>query len=214
MTGITLHIDIGARIDIRNAAKDDRYKKAKITKIRFARKTEMDFSSPQAVKALRKSLGVSVNQFGKMMGLEDRKKAHMRLVQKWESGESSPSNLARMVMSFLSEGVAMGSSIFFETIPRTVIGEPDENGRKVIVRLRYPRFVAVIGNLGALNLSAGLEDGRRWLNVCATIDPAPPEALQAAICESAKDVDQHLRSPWRLGNPSPMDGPTGTSVRY
>lgn len=162
-------------------------------------KKSFDFSKPANVKKLRKELGLSARGFGAVVGLNTENDNHGRTVRMWEAGDSTPSGVAQKVMQYISQGVSMDDPGFYKFIPEYVFGDEFGAGGEYIIRLHYPRFVAVVGNRGFPDMSYSLdaiagEETPEYVNIIQIIDPATEEQLKEALKKAAVLFYEYNRS--------------------
>lgn len=162
-------------------------------------KKGFDFSKPENVKKLRKELGLSARGFGAVVGLNTENDNHGRTVRMWEAGDSTPSGVAQKVMQYISQGISMDDPGFYKFIPEYVFGDEFGAGGEYIIRLHYPRFIAVVGNREfpfmsySLDAIAG-EETPEYINIIQTIDPATEEQLKEALKKAAVLFYEYNRS--------------------
>ena len=127
------------------------------------------------LKAVRKLAGWSQHQIGVRLGLAEKSAA--RTVRGWESGDPKYSlgGPARVAATYLAQGVL--NDLMKSVLPEYVLadGLPDPDAhRDLVIRLWYPRFVAV--SYPAAGLKDFPEDLQR-----ERVDPLGSEWLVAVL---------------------------------
>lgn len=139
--------------------------------------------TPDEIKQIRHSLGISAREFAALIGYEDD-----RTIRRIEAGERSISKSATKLLTYIMQGHL--DETMRSVIPEHLVGTGarDKDGNEFVMRMYTPRFLAVVSTPIAGLDYVELVEGEA-INIVMWIDDPEGHNISELLARAATDFE-------------------------